>query len=749
MVAHVLFCKVTITRLGPDLAAMSKAGPRGVDGVYFGFDERRSAHFVYIPELKRITSTTSLSFCEEPLLFMDISYLSSVTPVSYHPSSRDLPQSIVTLHGRRGHTNPRPTTRVPIQPHAVPLVPPIAVVNADPLVPPIAAPPQQANNFSKELGHLLFDDFIQTTSSTFNIAECIWLIDSFIHASYAVSERETLPDGSPMPKTLSEAMNSTYWDMIRVAMTEEMEGKFANRAFVYKKRPTGRKVMKGKWVFTAQYNEDGSLSKIKTRYVACGYSQVAGIDYDDVFASTLSSTSTRNFLCLAGAEDLELEHIDGVKAFTQAPLDRDLYVECPDGFAPPGMVLLLIKSLEGIKQGAFNWQLFNKTALVKIGLKPGFAEPNIYTHPTLQIRAGIFVDDGLFAHKLALKPEYESMLLEYKAMVNYTRKPAVSFAGISFIRDRRLKTLTIHQQPYIEKLAKKYEGKFTLWSTPVGASKVERDKFDNLKPASTEADIAAAKGLLYLELVGELLYCLMTRVDVCGYLAVLCTLLHSPTKEGYSAALNLLGYLVKTKSLGITYGGKLHLPMGINSPPLGFFDSLGLHTFTDSSWGRTPRPLFMFVVMLNNGAVSFGSKFLKIVPCSSTEAETAGASEGCKHTIFVRLLMEDSNHRVTGATPIIVDNKGTYDQVVKPSSSARTRYFERATNYVRQLVLDNVLSIFLVGTRDMMADFGTKAVERDIFYKCRQYTMNLLFAETPALFGKAAKLVAALLRDIN
>jgi len=104
--------------------------------------------------------------------------------------------------------------------------------------------------------------------------------------------------------------------------------------------------------------------------------------------------------------------------------------------------------------------------------------------------------------------------------------------------------------------------------------------------------------------------------------------------------------------------------------------------------------------MLNNGVVSFGSKFLKITPCSTTEAETAGASEGCKHTIFVRLLMEDSNHRVTGATPIIVDNKGTYDQVVKPSSSARTRYFERATNYVRQVVLDNVLSIFLVGTRE-------------------------------------------------
>ena len=55
---------------------------------------------------------------------------------------------------------------------------------------------------------------------------------------------------------------------------------------------------------------------------------------------------------MAAGEDLEMDEFDAIKAFTQACVDKLLYVEMPEGFAIPGYVLELLRALEGIKQGA-------------------------------------------------------------------------------------------------------------------------------------------------------------------------------------------------------------------------------------------------------------------------------------------------------------------------------------------------------------------------------------------------------------
>ncbi|HIE69736.1 MAG TPA: hypothetical protein EYP98_05960, partial [Planctomycetes bacterium] len=46
--------------------------------------------------------------------------------------------------------------------------------------------------------------------------------------------------------------------------------------------------VKGKWVIDFKLNIDGSICKVKTRYVACGYGQREHSEYTDVFAKTLS-----------------------------------------------------------------------------------------------------------------------------------------------------------------------------------------------------------------------------------------------------------------------------------------------------------------------------------------------------------------------------------------------------------------------------------------------------------------------------
>ena len=99
-------------------------------------------------------------------------------------------------------------------------------------------------------------------------------------------------------------------------MEDEITGKLANEAWDVVERPIGVHVMKSRWVFAVKYNVDGSIQVVKARFVACGYSQREGSDYDKVFAATLPGVSLRVLIACIADEDLETDHIDAVKAFT-------------------------------------------------------------------------------------------------------------------------------------------------------------------------------------------------------------------------------------------------------------------------------------------------------------------------------------------------------------------------------------------------------------------------------------------------
>jgi|EP00966_Prymnesium_polylepis_P337192 hypothetical protein len=79
----------------------------------------------------------------------------------------------------------------------------------------------------------------------------------------------------------------------------------------------------------------------------------------------------------------------------------------------------------------------------------------------------------------------------------------------------------------------------------------------------------------------------------------------------------VLGYLVHTKRIGMTFGGRLKIPSGLTAYPDGFANSTGLHTLYDSSWGKQPMPFGGYAVMYNNGCINENSRKVKIVPDSN------------------------------------------------------------------------------------------------------------------------------------
>jgi hypothetical protein len=68
------------------------------------------------------------------------------------------------------------------------------------------------------------------------------------------------------------------------AMTEAYQSILKNDVWDIVSRPEGNFVVTSKWIYKIKHATDGSVEKYKMRFVARGFSQVEGFDYDETFA---------------------------------------------------------------------------------------------------------------------------------------------------------------------------------------------------------------------------------------------------------------------------------------------------------------------------------------------------------------------------------------------------------------------------------------------------------------------------------
>ena len=64
-------------------------------------------------------------------------------------------------------------------------------------------------------------------------------------------------------------------------------------------RPTGKLVVTSRWLYKIKHFANGSVEKYKARFVARGFTQKEGIDYDETFAPVSRYTTIRTIISLA------------------------------------------------------------------------------------------------------------------------------------------------------------------------------------------------------------------------------------------------------------------------------------------------------------------------------------------------------------------------------------------------------------------------------------------------------------------
>jgi len=101
--------------------------------------------------------------------------------------------------------------------------------------------------------------------------------------------------------TYAEAVSHPDRTQWRVACTEEMEQFVCQNIFDMVSKHEGYKVVNCKWVFKTKLGPNGQVKCYKAHLVIKEFSQVEGIDFNEMYSSVVSHSTVWTLLALACA----------------------------------------------------------------------------------------------------------------------------------------------------------------------------------------------------------------------------------------------------------------------------------------------------------------------------------------------------------------------------------------------------------------------------------------------------------------
>lgn len=527
-----------------------------------------------------------------------------------------------------------------------------------------------------------------------------------MHSAFAVLSGTALLEQST-PRTYVEAVSCEKRDEWRAAMKAEFEGCEKQKTWELVRRCdllAGTNIIPVKWVFKIKTDETGAVAKYKARITPKGFRQKHGVDYFEVFANTGKYKTLRVVLGLAAARNMELRQLDVPQAFTQAPLEEEVYMEMPEGFGVDGMVCRLLMSLYGLKQSPRNWYILISTFLVtELGYRATVSDPCLFVKESQSgdvIMLFLFVDDMQVAVDQADLDEWAVDHAKLKDRFNITDLGASKFMlGMRITRDRAARTITLDQELYVTKALEKFG---LAQCAPTRTPGISSDSDDvNQKEMDQSTDLK-----LYQEKVGTLLYAaISTRPDIAYAVNRLTQKMSAPMVRDARACDRVFRYLAGTRTLGLLFGRRRD-------------EGVAVDAYADSDWAsdRVDRKSVTgWIARINGDPVSWASKKQSVVSQSTCEAELYAEAAAINETKWLTGLLHEigmiSTKNVRPPT-IYGDNQSAQALSKNGIKSERTKHIAIKYAFIHDEVDRGRVKLQWVPTTEQLADVLTKALPR-------------------------------------
>jgi hypothetical protein len=140
----------------------------------------------------------------------------------------------------------------------------------------------------------------------------------------------------------------------------------------------------------------------KAHLVAQHFSQVEGLDFEEIFAPVAHLKAIRILLAFAAFKGFKLYQMNVKSVFLNDVIKEEVYVRQPTNFENPKYphrVYKLSKALYGLKQASQAWYARLKTFLLEHGYVMGSVDKILFTlkHGTDFLLVHIYVDDIIFS----------------------------------------------------------------------------------------------------------------------------------------------------------------------------------------------------------------------------------------------------------------------------------------------------------------------------------------------------------------
>ena len=450
-------------------------------------------------------------------------------------------------------------------------------------------------------------------------------------------------------------------------------------------------------MFRKTIRPDGTI-KYRVRLVACGYSQILGKDYDETYAPTAKYRSLCIILNLAAIFNWDIEGIDVEQAFLESPLDKEIYmtlpkdVYCQRGFPNKPILVKLLRSLYGLKQAGELWYKTVKEILTDFKYVCLIHDACVFIKRNLEtgkvVIVVVYVDDILFIGDD--KEEIQEILTHVASRVTAmtTMGEVTRYIGVEIKRDRVNHTLSLSQQPFIDKIVQNNEvGEKSAIPIPMQPQADYNTPGDGTYPPIQKQ-------------VGEFRFLAdRTRPDIQAAVGILGSSAVMPNKAHLKGVDHLARYIKGSRDMLLTFGGSDDSKVELFC----YTDAAHLQDTTSK-----PRMGYAFFLNLESGTVYAKSVKSNTVSHSSCEAEAKAIDAAAIQTIWLRGFLAELGFTQTEPTVFYTDSASAIDLGELFRVGKNSIHMTMRLNFIHECIQNRTISLKYINTNLEVADVLTK-----------------------------------------